>query len=218
MEETTSREKILKRIRHALIHKSPQQTADVDWEKDIYVYSSEAPEVAFAEAFKKAGGDFIYCNDEIDFFEKLVIVTQEKGWKNFFCREDKIKGYLDKIEFPYSSADKGFEEPVTTITLCEALVARTGSVFVSGRQQSGRRLPIIGSTHVVVAFASQIVPDIKEVFPTIKASYKDDLPSMMTLITGPSRTADIEKTLIKGAHGPKEIFVFLIDDLSTNTN
>ncbi|MBS4059767.1 MAG: LUD domain-containing protein, partial [Bacteroidetes bacterium] len=38
-------------------------------------------------------------------------------------------------------------------------------------------------------------------------------PSQLTVITGASRTADIEKTLVKGAHGPKELFVFLIDDL-----
>lgn len=39
------------------------------------------------------------------------------------------------------------------------------------------------------------------------------MPSMVTLITGPSRTADIEKTLVMGAHGPKELYVFLLEDI-----
>jgi len=51
----------------------------------------------------------------------------------------------------------------------------------------------------------------------MKRKYKDEYPSMISLITGPSRTADIEKTLIIGAHGPKEVYVFLIDD-KTQTN
>ena len=146
------------------------------------------------------------------FFEKLLSITQERQWKNFYCFEDKIKEYLDKIEFPYTTEEKRFEEEMVGITLCESLIARTGSVFVSSRQAAGRRLPVIGSTHVVVAFTSQIVPDLKDALLKVKRDYNEQIPSMMTLITGPSRTADIEKTLVTGAHGPKEIFVFLIDD------
>ena len=46
----------------------------------------------------------------------------------------------------------------------------------------------------------------------MKKKYPDNYPSMISLITGPSRTADIEKTLVMGAHGPKELYVFLIED------
>ncbi len=212
MQESTSREKILKKIRKALINKSPNQSNSIDWDKGIYAYSTETLEVAFAESFSKAGGKFIYCNNEIDFFEKLISITQEKNWKNFYCWEDQIRDYLNKIDFPYTSDERKFEEEMVGITLCESLIARIGSVLVSSRQAAGRRLPVIGSTHVVVAFASQIVMDIKDSLLKVKSAYSEQVPSMMTLITGPSRTADIEKTLVTGAHGPKEIFVFLIDD------
>ncbi|HET6989880.1 MAG TPA: LUD domain-containing protein, partial [Bacteroidia bacterium] len=50
----------------------------------------------------------------------------------------------------------------------------------------------------------------------VKAKYENQMPSMVSVITGPSRTADIEKTLIQGAHGPKEIYVFMIDDLPSD--
>src|SRR5262249_43068275 len=98
------------------------------------------------------------------------------------------------------------------ITLCECLVARTGSVIISSRQMSGRRLPFFPDVHVVLAYTSQLVGEIKDALQLIKLKYGDQIPSMITAITGPSRTADIEKTLVKGAHGPKEIFVFLVDD------
>ena len=55
--------------------------------------------------------------------------------------------------------------------------------------------------------------DLKDGFNRLKEKYGQKLPSMISTITGPSRTADIEKTLVLGAHGPKELYVFLIDDL-----
>jgi L-lactate dehydrogenase complex protein LldG len=48
----------------------------------------------------------------------------------------------------------------------------------------------------------------------IRKKYEDGFPSLISFITGPSRTADIEKTLVMGAHGPKELYVFLIEDKS----
>jgi L-lactate dehydrogenase complex protein LldG len=74
-------------------------------------------------------------------------------------------------------------------------------------------LGIFPPIHIVVAFASQILPDINDGLEFIKAKYHDSLPSMISLVTGASRTADIEKTLVLGAHGPKELAVFLVDDL-----
>ena len=59
---------------------------------------------------------------------------------------------------------------------------------------------------------SQLVYDIEDGLNRIKANYKDNLPSLITLATGPSRTADIEKTLVVGVHGPKEVYCFVVDD------
>ena len=97
-----------------------------------------------------------------------------------------------------------------SITSCEFLVARTGSIVISSRQTSGRRLAIFSSTHIVVAYTSQLVRDVKDALEGIKNKYGDQLPSMITTITGPSITADIERTLILVSHGPKEEYVFLV--------
>jgi L-lactate dehydrogenase complex protein LldG len=84
--------------------------------------------------------------------------------------------------------------------------------MVSSAQLSGRRMVVFPEVHLVVAYASQLVPDLKEALVKIRKKYDPRLPSMITLITGPSRTADIEKTLVMGAHGPKELYVFFIED------
>ena len=135
-----------------------------------------------------------------------------------FCFEPAIKPFLQKANLPFSDQENQLMNANIGFTLCECLVARTGSVVVSSRQASGRRLPIYANIHIVVAYTSQLVLHVKDGLKYIREKYKNQLPSMILNITGPSRTADIEKTLVQGAHGPKEIFVFLIDNSAmTNT-
>jgi L-lactate dehydrogenase complex protein LldG len=76
----------------------------------------------------------------------------------------------------------------------------------------GRKIIAYPEIHLVVATASQLVPDIKRGIQLLRRKYGEEFPSLVSLITGPSRTADIEKTLVMGAHGPKELYIFLIDD------
>ena len=91
-------------------------------------------------------------------------------------------------------------------------MARTGSVLVSAGSASGRRLSIYPDQHLVLARASQIVPDIGDALKRLQDGYDNKLPSMISLTTGPSRTADIEKTLVLGAHGPRRLTLFLLED------
>ena len=67
-------------------------------------------------------------------------------------------------------------------------------------------------SHIVIANVSQVVPELRDALSGIKKKYAGNFPSQITTITGPSRTADIEKTLVMGAHGPKELYVFMVDD------
>jgi L-lactate dehydrogenase complex protein LldG len=72
-------------------------------------------------------------------------------------------------------------------------------------------LSIYPHVHIVIAFTSQLVLDLKDAFKLLKVKYPETTPTMISNITGPSRTADIEKTLVLGAHGPKELYVFLLE-------
>ena len=73
-------------------------------------------------------------------------------------------------------------------------------------------MTVFPETHLIVGYTSQLVPDLKDALKNVRKKYEDNFPSQISLITGPSRTADIEKTLVLGAHGPKELYVFLIED------
>ena len=98
-----------------------------------------------------------------------------------------------------------------SITGCEYLVARTGSIVMSSAQTSGRTTSVYAPIHICIAFTNQLVYDIKDALAAAKNKYGDKLPSMITFASGPSRTADIEKTLVVGVHGPKEVYLFLIE-------
>ncbi len=213
MEESTTREKTLKKIRKALNqHHRMQPYPKVDWDTNVHVISSVSLEETFANEFTAIGGKFVFCENEIDFLEHLVQHSVEDGWKKIYCYEDKIIELLEKVEFPFTRDQNDFKEGMVSITSCEAVVARLGSIMVSSKSQSGRRLIVIPTVHVVLSYTSQLVTDVKDALLLIRNKYGDQLPSFIASLAGPSRTADIEKTLVTPAHGPRDIYVFLVDD------
>jgi len=96
------------------------------------------------------------------------------------------------------------------ITACEALVAQTGSILVSSATCGGRALSILPHVHVVVATCDQIVATLGDALHFAQTRHAGRMPSMLSFITGPSRTGDIERILVLGAHGPKELVVILV--------
>lgn len=211
MEESKTREKVLKKIRNALINKTRNPYPNVDLDSNVFVVQDEEPEISFASRFTDAGGQFVFCEDELEFMEKILNLASEMGWRNFVCREPELKQFLDRIEFPYKDEDPATVEAEVAITLCEALVSRSGSIMVSSAQQAGRKSFVYAPVHIVLAYSSQLVPDIKTGYNLVRKKY-GRLPSLVTLITGPSLSSDIERNLVYGVHGPQEIFLFLIDN------
>ena len=211
MQSTTSKEKVLKKVRKALIHKSPQKVVDVDKESEIFTPSEEPLEIQFAQNFTALNGKFIFCENENEFIENFNFIAKDNNWKNIFCLEPAIKNLLHKGKIKFSDKESDFLNTDIGLTLCECLVARTGSVIVTSKQASGRRLPVYANFHIMIAYTSQLVYNIKDALKYIREKYNSQLPSMIATITGPSRTADIEKTLVTGVHGPKEVYCFLVE-------
>jgi len=207
---TTSKEKLLKKIRKALLEKRDNPYPNLE-DLPHYPPNDELPEVLFAEEFTAAAGQFVFCEDEIQFIDILLNLAEERKWRKIYCWEPELQDILHKYDYPFFETDKDFEQAEVGFTLCEALIARNGSILLSNAGMAGRRLSIYPPIHIVLAYTSQLALDLKDGFKLIKNKYGNQLPSMITTVTGPSRTADIEKTLVMGAHGPKELFVFLLE-------
>ncbi len=209
MEESTSREKILKRVRHALIYKTDNPFPQVDFESPVYNPMGDTADVNFAQEFTKVGGVFIYCDNESEVASTLAALNTECQWPNVYCSEPEFQYMLTMAGVPFESDEDGLKNIHVGITGCEFVIARLGSIMVSSK--NSRRLNAYPEIHVVIAYVHQLVDDLKDAFDAIKTKYAGKIPSMVSVITGPSRTADIEKTLVMGAHGPRELYMILVE-------
>ena len=97
------------------------------------------------------------------------------------------------------------------VTGCDCLLARTGSIAVTTRSAGGRALSVLPPVHLVIARRNQLVPDLTGALALWQQRYGTNWPSNLCIITGPSRTGDIEKILVMGAHGPKRLVLYFAD-------
>ena len=215
MYEAKSKEIVLRRVREALAKSAPFLPPTPDFTSPLHTpIALEDLSVVFAENFIKNAGVFIYCDNEEAFFDQLYIYKKEQNIQHLYVWEPNLQNALHHAGIEFSADQENFvRDAEASLTSCESLITRTGSIMVSSANAGGRRLSIYPPTHIVVAKASQLVPDIKDGLQRVRDKYKENFPSMVSLVSGPSRTADIEKTLVMGAHGPKQLVLFLIDDL-----
>jgi L-lactate dehydrogenase complex protein LldG len=202
-----AKEIILGKIKKALANTTAKPFPDLDTEIRLYNGPGNDLAVAFAENFVSLQGQFSYCLDLNELTQQLNVLFTHKDWHRIYCSDPVLRKLL-KIE------GNGYEDLAScnvAITGCEALVARTGTMVLSAAQPMGRTASVYAPVHVCIAFSSQLVPDVSDAFELLTTKYSTGLPSSISFASGPSRTADIEKTLVTGVHGPKEVFCFLVE-------
>ena len=226
----TSREKILGRIREALQAKAPapgqhgeSQVAPVP--TDVAGIRHWLPQVdqsweqqrdLFAQNSAGLKTDFKVVPGAVAAGAEIKRLAGAGGWKRLAAHRTPLLEEvcrtvgLDTLwtDAGYATADL---EPCNGgVSACEALVAQTGSVLVTTRSSGGRALSVLPPHHVVVATRDQLVPDLSAAFELLRRKYDGNYPGMISFITGPSRTGDIERILVLGAHGPKQLTVLMI--------
>jgi L-lactate dehydrogenase complex protein LldG len=176
--------------------------------EEIYITPNKPLVEIFEDELTKISGKYFYCNDEQDAAEKINALNKEKELEPVFCSDTTLFNLLELAGINYIS---DFDDNIKTgFSVCEKLIARFGSIMVSSAIPGARKVFSYPHTHIVIARENQLVMELEEGLNAIAEKYKGNLPSQIINITGPSRTADIEKTLILGAHGPKELIVFVI--------
>lgn len=96
------------------------------------------------------------------------------------------------------------------LTGCLAAVAETGTLVMTSGPSHPTSLNFLPETHVVVLKAGQVTGAYEEALDIIKDQNRTGLPRTINLITGPSRTGDIEQTIYMGAHGPRRLHILLV--------
>ena len=210
MKVSSAKENILKRIRQALSESTPIPFPQSEGNASVFQPSRQELEVEFAEQFAKLQGKFVFCVDHNELTSQLNALIATNGWKKIHCREQRLQEMLKTHAFG-SFFSSELAECDAAITGCEGLVARTGSIILSSSGASGRTVSVYAPVHLCIAYTDQLVYDIRDGLLGLKEKYHQQLPSLISFATGPSRTADIEKTLVVGVHGPKQVYLFLVD-------
>jgi L-lactate dehydrogenase complex protein LldG len=211
MNSSEARLNIFNRIESALNNKVSLPYPDVDLNSCDFRTNHEELKNAFCKEFTRIQGKVFICKSEIELLKELRNLKLQKRWFSIICKDVLLETKFGLAKLPFINFCV-MDKADATITDCESLVSRTGSIVLSSAQSCGRALPIYTPVHLVIAYTHQLVFDVKDALQKLSHKYNDNLPSSICFASGPSRTGDIERTLVVGVHGPKEVYVFLIDE------
>jgi L-lactate dehydrogenase complex protein LldG len=189
-----SRERILNRVRDAMRTPAPRPVAP----SGAPVFAPVTnPEQRFHEEFRTLKGELI------DSQEKL---------RGFLAGFTKIAtDGSDLVKQAVGAGNAGVREADLGVTACDCLIAQMGAIVVTPKSAGGRTLSVLPPVHLVIARRDQLLLDLATAITFIHRCYDGQWPSTLSIITGPSRTGDIEKVLVLGAHGPKRLGVYWVD-------
>ena len=171
----------------------------------------------FAEWSEKLKTTFMSVGSESDAATEVARLAEQESWSRVAWHDDPlVRAAIEPLAVEKLATDQGYDPSELEacdagVTACDALVAQTGSVLLTTRSAGGRALSVFPPHHVVVARRAQLIPDLPAAYELLRERYAPNWPSFMTFITGPSRTGDIERILVLGAHGPKKLTVLLVD-------
>ena len=170
----------------------------------------------FAKNAAELKADFVLLDTPEAMTAKLREIAADEGWKKVATHSNALtNATCDALGLPVLRTDNGYDprEMETCdagISACDALIAQTGSVLVTSQSAGGRALSVLPPHHVVLARREQLLGDLPAAFAFLKAQYAPAYPSLISFITGPSRTGDIERILVLGAHGPKKLTILCV--------
>ncbi|HSI87334.1 MAG: lactate utilization protein C [Candidatus Methylacidiphilales bacterium] len=174
----------------------------------------------FARNSEELKTEFFECPDEAAAAQQIQKLSTEGNWSEIATHSDELALRVSqKTALPLYVVDEGrfdiarLERCPAAVSAVDVLIAQTGSLLVTARSAGGRALSVLPPHHIAVARRSQIVPDLPAAYEFAAKKYgmaPGGYPSFMSFITGPSRTGDIERILVLGAHGPKRLTVLLI--------
>ena len=223
----SERENVFARIREALAVTAPRPGAAHDATPEVSPADARSvlppvganfPENAalFQKNALELKADFVLLNFANELPARLTQLATAEGWKRIATHSGELTDAAGRaLRLPTLLADgrhdpRELEQCDAGLTECDALVAQTGTVVLTSRGAGGRALSVLPPHHVVLARRAQLVGGLPDAFALLQAQYGASYPSMISFITGTSRTGDIERILVLGAHGPKKLTIFCV--------
>jgi len=173
----------------------------------------------------KVGGKTLFCKSDKDCLSRIKEIIEIENGKSIALsplieanlRDEIIKLFqngnffltntcksVDDLKEKLSTSDIG-------ISVADYLIAETGTIGILSKTEEGRLLSILTPVNIIIAKKGNILPDMGSFLRILNEKISNQKAfSASILITGPSRTADIEKILIIGVHGPKELYILIV--------
>jgi len=226
----TSREQMLERIREAVKEGnraggSPERIPERG--QVGYQGAGADPLVCFAAVLTAAGGQLHVVADGAAAVAMILQLVRSRSTRCVLLGRCDVLDALAIVE-PLRAAgvelvevaagrdtSKEWFAAEVGLSGVDYLIAETGSIVLASRPEQPRSLSLLPPVHIAVAERRQLLPDLFDLFAALGAQGAD-LPSGLTIITGPSKTGDIELRLVTGVHGPGEVHVVLIESESKN--
>jgi L-lactate dehydrogenase complex protein LldG len=218
----THRETILSRVREALKNPAPPPSLGAEPRASARAWLPPGGETLeeqielFRQNAQNLKAEFLTLPDFPAAARHVRSLSAAGGWKKIGLHSGSLTGPmarelgLSEVRTDSGYAVEELESCDAALTECEVLVAQTGSVLVSSPSAGGRALSVLPPHHVVLARRGQMVPDLTAALQHVSDKYGAKFPSFLSFITGPSRTGDIERILVLGAHGPKKLTILLL--------
>lgn len=214
MSSAGSRAAVLDRIRAATAHGSDDSKTSYATLSRTYRVRGDLTEkqcvALMAERLREYDADVVECTP--DELPKTIAAQIEKSGKRVLTasaglpRQWMISGCEWRVDHGLTHEEIEQAEGVVTASTCG--IAESGTIVLHHSPAEGRRvLSLLPDWHLCVLNASQVVETLPEYFERCGAA-----PTLATFISGPSATADIEMTRIKGVHGPRFLNVIMVRD------
>jgi len=221
--EMMTRETMMSRIREALADRKTQ-VLEMPAPPDVWPMeglSTDEMGGRFQKNLEAVKGEVVPCDSFDQALEKITVLLDELTVKSIAVLDRplsrKVAERLDGKKLVFAPADPADASPEELSTLDaglvspEYLIADTGSCLFAAPTAFDRLANYITPISIVVAEKSMLRENLSAVWKEMKPRLETATTGEFVIVTGPSRTADIEKILILGVHGPKRLIVFLID-------
>ncbi|MBR1774723.1 MAG: LUD domain-containing protein [Bacteroidales bacterium] len=159
MKNSSEKEKILKLLRSSLLN-SDKHVSTTETHEEIFAPCNDDPVMVFAEKLSLDGGRFVYCQNEAELFINLSNLAAYRKWSGYNAYSSNLQTYLQANGLNSTLADPTVN---VGISLCQGIVAPTGSIIITSAQGAGTTLVHFPQIMIVIAMASQIYTSYKQI-------------------------------------------------------
>ena len=214
LSERTNKEQILAKVREAVMAKDENLFKDVNMQVDTWTPFKEedGADFTFVERFKDNGGIFVYFESKDDFIEAMKQYIVENQWEPLCSTSMKMEAVFKDSGIELCRNYTAKRKKTVSITDCECLIAQTGSVVVTDTCAGSRAAFSNADVLLVYASPSQIVASMKDAIKLLKERYHNKKPSETVIISGPSKSTEIDNQLVIGAQGIRQLALFLVEE------